>query len=75
MKKTVLGILKFTNFILITLAFALAWIFYYSKNNIYVADKMSDLVAILIYFVIYTYFVNLYDGAEVSLFRISDIFY
>lgn len=74
-KRITLQIMKIMNYVLVALAFALCWYLYYAKIEVKTYYRMGNYIIVAIYLILYVYFVNLYDGTQVSLKRISDMIY
>lgn len=74
-KRITLQIMKLMNYILVALAFGACWYLYYAKIEVKTYYQLGNYVIIALYFILYVYFVNLYNGTQVSLHRISEMIY
>lgn len=70
-----LSFAKALNIIIMTLPFALAWYLYYADRIGTTFFRLGDYFIVAIFFSLYFFFVILYNGLDVTLFRVSDLVY
>ncbi len=70
-----LRLLKLANVVLITLPFALVWVLYYIHTVLMFPSVIRASGIVLMFVVLYSFFGRAYEAYQVSLKRVSDMFY
>jgi len=70
-----LTISKIIDYILITIPFGFCWYIYYSKIIISPFFKMGNYAVVLLYSIMFFTFCRVYDANEISIHRISEMYY
>ncbi len=70
-----LRLVKVTNVILMTIPFALAWLWYYNPQSVLPYQSKGNLLMVVIFLVLYSTYVNVYDGLAISMSRVAEIVY
>ena len=70
-----LRLLKLANVVLITLPFALVWALYYTHTVLMFPSVIRASGIVLMFIVLYSFFGRAYEAFQVSLKRVSDVFY
>lgn len=70
-----LRLIKFLNTMLITLPFAVCWLFYYANRTASPYYAKGNYLVIAVYFFLYIVYCRVYEGFLVSMNRISDMIY
>lgn len=70
-----LRLVKILNVFLMTIPFAMAWMWYYNEQSIVPYEIKGNLLIIFIFFVLYTTYVHIYDGLAISMSRLAEIVY
>ncbi|MCR5608510.1 MAG: hypothetical protein K6G26_05555 [Lachnospiraceae bacterium] len=70
-----LTLAKIMNYVLVTIPFALCWYFYYAKVIASPFYRIGNYVIVMFYLIMFGTFCRVYDANEISLHRISEMFY
>lgn len=73
--KFILNLLRTSNPIIMTFLFSLTWFFYYADKLTTKFFRLGDLFIIFVFFIVYSFFVLLYDGLNIVYNRVSDLIY
>ena len=66
---------KILNYVLVTIPFALCWFLYYAEVIASPYYRLGNYVIIMFYLLMFGTFCRVYDANEISLHRISEMFY
>lgn len=70
-----LRLVKVTNVVLMTVPFAMAWMWYYAERTDSPYFAKGNYLIIAIFFVLYIVYSHIYDGFLISLCKVSEIVY